>query len=189
MRVSESLFVCSLGCKLRGAHLGRQQQRVFGKDCLDLLLLDIIAVSSGDVESGFAVLKRAGVSAGAWRGRACMCDHACASPSLALPRRTLLPRHSHTVAHDCEHAATGGRMGAPVYAEADKTRLRHTWRAGVRSAAGPQRQERPRQAATLSRAGHPALRTRTSASTLQQGVAWAPSRAMHPPRQCMRTRP
>jgi hypothetical protein len=63
------------------------------------------------------------------------------------------------------------------------------WRAGVRSAAGTQRQERPRQAATLSRAGHPALRTRTSASTLQQGVAWAPSRAMHPPRQCMRTRP
>ena len=32
-----------------------------------------------------------------------------------------------------------------------------SWRAGVRSAAGPQRQERPRQAATLSRAGHPAL--------------------------------
>ncbi len=34
-----------------------------------------------------------------------------------------------------------------------------SWRAGVRSAAGPQRQERPRQAATLSRAGHPALLT------------------------------
>ncbi len=44
-------------------------------------------------------------------------------------------------------------------------------------------------AATLSCAGHPALRTRTSPSTLQQGVAWAPSRAMQPPRQCMRTRP
>ena len=55
------------------------------------------------------------------------------------------------------------------------------WRAGVRSGAGPQRQERPRQAATLSRAGHPALRTRTSTSILQQVVAWAPSRAMHPP--------
>ena len=39
------------------------------------------------------------------------------------------------------------------------------WRTGVRSAAGPQRQERPRQAATPSRAGHPSLRTRTSAST------------------------
>ena len=64
-----------------------------------------------------------------------------------------------------------------------------SWSAGVPSAAGPQRPERPRQAATLSRAGHPALRTRTSASALQQGVAWAPPRAMHPPRQCMRTRP
>ena len=63
------------------------------------------------------------------------------------------------------------------------------WRTGVRSAAGPQRQERPRQAAKLSRAGHPALRTRTSTSILQQVVAWAPSRAMHPPRQCMRTWP
>ena len=33
----------------------------------------------GDVESGLAVLKRAGVSVGAWRGRACMCG-----PSLPL---------------------------------------------------------------------------------------------------------
>jgi hypothetical protein len=55
------------------------------------------------------------------------------------------------------------------------------WRAGVRSAAGPQRQERrPRQAATVSRAGHPALRTRTSASTLHQGVAWGPPSTLLP---------
>ena len=56
MRVSESLFVCSLGCKLRGAHLGRQQQRVFGKDCLDLLLLDLIIAVFGVVERDFAVV-------------------------------------------------------------------------------------------------------------------------------------
>ena len=62
MRVSESLFVCSLGCKLRGAHLGRQQQRVFGKDCLDLLLLDLVTAVFGVVEGGFTELKRAGVS-------------------------------------------------------------------------------------------------------------------------------
>ena len=123
MRVSVSLFVCSLGYELRGAHAGRQQQRVPGKDCLDLLFLDVITAVFRVVEGDFAVLKRAGVSAGAWRGRACMCGP---SPSLALPRRTLLPRHSHTDAHDCEHAATGGRMGAPVYAEADKTRFRLT---------------------------------------------------------------
>jgi hypothetical protein len=34
---------------------------------------------------------------------------------------------------------------------------------------GQRRQERPRQAATLSRAGHPALRTRTSPSTTAAG--------------------
>ena len=62
MRVSVSLFVCSLGCKLRGAHLGRQQQRVFGKDCLDLLLLDLVTAVFGVVEGGFTELKRAGVS-------------------------------------------------------------------------------------------------------------------------------
>ncbi len=56
MRVSESLFVCSLGCKLRGAHLGRQQQRVFGKDCLDLLLLDHIIAVLGFVEGSLAAL-------------------------------------------------------------------------------------------------------------------------------------
>jgi hypothetical protein len=114
--------------QLDHALLSRIKERMLGsvlaQRCLDLLLLDlIIAPFFGEVESGFAALKRAGVSAGAWRGRACMCGP---SPSLALPRRTLLPRHSHTDAHDCEHAATGGRMGAPVYAEADKTRFRLT---------------------------------------------------------------
>ncbi len=75
---------------------------VLAQRCLDLLLLDLITVAFGAVESGFAALKRAGVSAGAWRGRACMCGP---SPSLALPRRTLLPRHSNTDAHDCVHTS------------------------------------------------------------------------------------
>ena len=81
--------------------MGRQQQRVFGKDCLDLLLLDLITTVFGPVEGSFAALKRAGVSAGACRGRACIC---CPSPSLVLPR-TLLPRHSNTDAHDCVHTS------------------------------------------------------------------------------------
>ena len=42
-----------------------------------------------------------------------------------------------------------------------------SWRAGVRSAAGPQRQERPRQAATLSRAVGLSDRRRTLASIKQ----------------------
>ena len=36
------------------------------------------------------------------------------------------------------------------------------------------------------RAGHRARRTRTGTSMLQPAVAWAPSRAMHPTRPCMR---
>jgi hypothetical protein len=73
-------------------------RKVLRKRGLDLLLLDLITAVFGKVESGFAVLKRAGVSAGAWRGRACMCGP---SPSLVLPRRTLLPRHSNTDACVC----------------------------------------------------------------------------------------
>ena len=69
---------------------------VLAQRCLDLVV-------SGKVEGSSAVLKRAGVSAGAWRGRACMCGP---SPSLALPRRTLLPRHSNTDTHDCVHTST-----------------------------------------------------------------------------------
>ena len=58
------------------------------------------------------------------------------------------------------------------------------WRAGVRSAAGPQRQERPRQAATLSRAGHPALQTRTSASILAKRTR---QEHCHNARKCKQT--
>jgi hypothetical protein len=39
---------------------------VLAQRCLDLVVL-------GQVEGNFAGLKRAGVSAGAWRARACMC--------------------------------------------------------------------------------------------------------------------
>jgi hypothetical protein len=58
MRVSVSLFVCSLGYELREAHLRRQQQRVPDKDCLDLLLLDLIIAVFGAVEGDFAVRPR-----------------------------------------------------------------------------------------------------------------------------------
>jgi len=54
MRVIVSLFVCSLGYELGDAHLGRQQQRVPGKDCIDLLLLDLIIAVFGVVEGSFA---------------------------------------------------------------------------------------------------------------------------------------
>jgi hypothetical protein len=91
---------------------------VLAQRCLDLLLLDLITAAFGPVQSGFAVLKRAGVSAGAWRGRACMCGP---SPSLALPCRTLLPRHSHTDAHDCVHTSPCIPWRA------------HTWHAGTRA--------------------------------------------------------
>jgi hypothetical protein len=83
--------------QLDHALLSRIKERMLGSVLaqrgLDLLLLDLIRAEFGLVESGFAALKRAGVSAGAWRGRACMCGP---SPSLDLPRRTLLPRHSNT---------------------------------------------------------------------------------------------
>ena len=110
MRVSESLFVCSLGCKLRGAHLGRQQQRVFGKDCLDLLLLDLITAVFGPVEGSFAVLKRAGVSAGAWRARACMCGTATQTRTIACTLQTHVVFFIHVsalldqVRHQLDHA-------------------------------------------------------------------------------------
>ena len=60
--------------------------------------------------------------------------------------------------HHRKMPAIGGvvQAGAPVL------------ESSVRSAVGPQQQERPRQPAMLSRAGHPALRTRTSANILQQ---------------------
>ena len=85
--------------QLDHALLSRIKERMLGpvlaQRCLDLVVL-------GQVQSGCAPLKRAGVSAGAWRGRTCMCGPC---PSLALPRRTLLPRHSHTDAHDCVHTS------------------------------------------------------------------------------------
>ena len=65
MHACERVRVCvpSLGCELRGARLGRQQLRVPEKNCPDLPLLDLSIAVFGDVESGFAVLKRArGVS-------------------------------------------------------------------------------------------------------------------------------
>jgi hypothetical protein len=121
-----------------------------------------------------------------WRPQTCMHGdvhrNANASGTPAAPTLFVAATSAPCCSSDCTTAA------CPDW-EAECKLVHPSWRAGVRSAAGPQRQERPRQAATLSRAGHPALRTRTSASTLQQGVAWAPSRAIHPPRQCMRTWP
>ena len=107
--------------------------------------------------------------------------HANASGTPAAPTSSLVVRRRRAV------TASAPPQHAPFRRLRASWYVRPYWRAGVRSAAGPQRQERPRQVATLSRAGHPALRTRTSASTLQQVVAWAPSRAMYPPHQCMRT--
>ncbi len=53
---------------------GPLHQRMLGsvlaQRCLDLLLLDLIIAVFGVVESGLAALKRAGLSVGAWRGRA-----------------------------------------------------------------------------------------------------------------------
>ena len=83
--------------QLDHALLSRIKERMLGsvlaQRCLDLLLLDLITAAFGAVESGFAALKRAGVSAGAWRGRACMCEHACAAnlhPSRYLAARCCL---------------------------------------------------------------------------------------------------
>ena len=109
------------------ALLSRIKERMLGpvlaQRCLDLVVL-------GPVEGSLAVLKRAGVSAGAWRGRACMCGP---SPSLALPRRTLLPRHSNTDAHDCVHTSPCIPWRA------------HTWHAGTRAhTATPTPAARPR---------------------------------------------
>ena len=76
--------------QLDHAHLSRIKERMLGpvlaQRCLDLVVL-------GQVEGSSAGLKRAGVSVGAWRGRACM---GSPSPSLVLPRRTLLHRHINT---------------------------------------------------------------------------------------------
>ena len=121
----------SLGCKLRGAHLGRQQQRVFGKDCLDLLLLDLITavfgpVFSTPVEGSFAVLKRAGVSAGAWRARACMCGTATQTRTIACTLQTHVVFVIHVsalldqVRHQLDHALLSRikeRMLGPVLAQ------------------------------------------------------------------------
>ncbi len=120
--------------QLDHALLSRIKERMLGpvlaQRCLDLLLLDLITAVFGVVEGSSAPLKRAGVSAGAWRGRACMC---VPSPSLALPRRTLLPRHSNTDAHDCVHTSPCILWRA------------HTWHAGTRAhTATPTPAARPR---------------------------------------------
>ncbi len=113
--------------QLDHALLSRIKERMLGpvlaQRCLDLVVL-------GTVEGSFPALKRAGVSAGAWRARACMCGP---SPSLALPRRTLLPRHSNTDAHDCVHTSPCIPWRA------------HTWHAGTRAhSAMPTPAARPR---------------------------------------------
>jgi hypothetical protein len=62
-----------------------------------------------------------------------------------------------------------------------------TWRAGVRSAAVPQRQERPGQAAMPSCTGHSAL---WSCPITHTSCRWSDGRPpMHLPRQCMRRLP
>ena len=98
-----------------------------------------------------AGLKRAGVSAGAWRGRACMCGP---SPSLVLPRRTLLPRHSHTDAHDCVHTSPCTLWRAD------------TWHAGTRAPAAPTLSlaARRRRAVAASAPPQHALQRRLGAS-------------------------
>jgi hypothetical protein len=82
--------------------------------------------------------------------------HANASGTPAAPTSSLAERRCRAV------AASAPPQYAPFRRLRASWYVRPYWRAGVRSAAGPQRQERPRQVATLSRAGHPALRTRTS---------------------------
>jgi hypothetical protein len=117
---------------------------VLAQRCLDLLILD-------PVESGLAPLKQPGVSAGAWRGRACLCGP---SPSLALPRRTLLPRHSHTDAHDCVHTSPCILWRA------------QTWHAGTRAhTATPTPASRPRH---LPSSSPPRRRRAVAASAPQQ---------------------
>ena len=70
--------------QLDHALLSRIKERMLGpvlaQRCLDLVVL-------GQVEGSVAVLKQPGVSAGAWRGRACMCG-----PS---PSRMAQIRHWH----------------------------------------------------------------------------------------------
>jgi hypothetical protein len=60
--------------QLDHALLSRIKERMLGpvlaQRCLDLVVPND---EVGVVESGFAELKQPGVSAGAWRGRACMC--------------------------------------------------------------------------------------------------------------------
>jgi hypothetical protein len=90
-----------------------------------------------------------------------------ATPTPAAPTLSLVATSAPCCSSVCTTAA------CPV-SEAVCKLVHPFWRAGVRSAAGPHRQERPRQAEKLSSAGHPALRTRTSGGTLQQGVAWGP---------------
>ncbi len=73
-------------------------RKVLRKRGLDLLLLDLIIAVFGAVESGSAALKRAGVSAGAWRGRACMCGTLHQGVAWGPPS-TLLPRHARGQRH------------------------------------------------------------------------------------------
>ena len=85
---------------------------VLAQRCLDLLLLDLITAVFGPVERSSAVLKRAGVSAGAWGGGA-TATRAASAGGDALPRRA--PCTPDT--HQPKHTATDGRMGAlPCYA-------------------------------------------------------------------------
>ena len=70
------------------------------------------------MQAGAPVLEsRRAVSGGASATRA------ASAGGDALPRRA--PCTPDT--HQRKHTAAGGRMGAPVYAEADKTRFRLTW--------------------------------------------------------------
>ncbi len=76
------------------------------------------------------------------------------SPSLALPRRTLLPRHSHTDAHDCVHTS-------PCIPWRP-----HTWHAGTRAhTATPTPAPRPRH---LPRSLPPRRRRAVAASAPPQ---------------------
>ena len=84
------------------------------------------------------------------------CRHSRARGTYLVPRRTSAPCCSSV----CTTAACPST-------EARCKLVLPSWRAGVRSAAGPQRQERPRQAATLSRAVGLSDRRRTLASIKQ----------------------
>ncbi len=92
--------------QLDHALLSRIKERMLGsvlaQRCLDLLLLDLITAVFGPVERSSAVLKRAGVSAGAWGGGA-TATRAASAGGDALPRRA--PCTPDT--HQRKHIATG----------------------------------------------------------------------------------